>query len=99
VDIDEIKFLTPEEERQQDLAELVADQGADWMEHFKPGSFGCHELLDRTSVLADLVITRVRSHPACIQDPEWYALADQAADALSKLYQSVGAKHISEKAP
>jgi hypothetical protein len=34
------------------------------------------------------------SHPACVQNPEWYALARQAAEALHILYQKVGAAHL-----
>ena len=36
----------------------------------------------------------VVSHPACLQNAEWFALAEQAAAALRELYQRVGAEHL-----
>lgn len=60
----------------------------------EPGSFGCHELLDRTNILADQVDSLL-AHPACLQNPEWFALAHQAMTALHDLYQAVGAEHLS----
>lgn len=80
-----------EEERQSRAAELEADSGPGWADEYKPGSFGCHELLDRTNLVADNVEQFVLSHPACIQNAEWYGLADQAVTALRELYQRVGA--------
>lgn len=82
-----------EVERLHLINEMVAEEGADWLEQYKPGSFGCHELLDRTSVAAENVERSVLSHPACVQNPEWYALAEQAVSALNRLYQSIGAEH------
>jgi hypothetical protein len=86
-----------EEDRQRILQEAAEDNGPNWSEQFKPGSFGCHELLDRTSLVSDLLQQYVVSHPACALNPEWYALADRAASALCELYQRVGADHLSEK--
>jgi hypothetical protein len=63
-------------------------------ENYKPGTFGCHELLDRTLMAADLVERFVLSHPACAQNPAWYALAEQAASCLHELYQQIGAAHL-----
>ena len=88
------KTLETEQERQQLLDEMEADYGAGWREQFKPGSFGCHELLDRTSWLGDTLEAYVLSHPACIQNPQWYALANQAVTALRELYQRIGAEHM-----
>jgi hypothetical protein len=85
-----------EAERQHRVAELVADYGPDWSEQYKPGSFGCHELLDRTSLAADLVERYVSDHPACVQNPDWFALAEQAAAALHELYQRIGAEHLDD---
>jgi hypothetical protein len=91
------KLPDTEQERKQRLDELVAERGPDWLEQYKPGSFGCHELLDRTSTAGDFVEEIVLSHPACVQDAEWYALAEQAVTALRELYQRIGAKHLSEE--
>src|SRR3954468_4686349 len=90
---------TPEvqQERQQRLDEMAAGNSPGWLDDFKPGSFGCHELLDRTMMVAGIVEEYVLSHPSCLQDPEWFALARQAADALTDLYQRVGAMHLEEE--
>ena len=58
------------QERQQLLREITEDCGDDWPEEFKPGSAGCHELLDRTLLVADLLEKYVQSHPACVQRVE-----------------------------
>ena len=86
-----------EQDRQQRMNELAAESGPDWAKQYAPGSFGCHELLDRTSLAADMVEEFVLSHPACVQNAEWFALAEQAAAALRELYQRVGAEHLSSE--
>jgi len=83
-----------EEERQKRIDELTAEHGPEWELPFQPGSFGCHELLDRTFLLADLLEKSILTHPSCIRDPEWYALASRAVESLSELYQRVGADHL-----
>lgn len=80
-------------ERQRLVDDMIADDGAEWAEKYAPGTFGCHELVDRTAVAAELVERQILWHPACIQNPQWYALAEQAVAALNALYQQVGAKH------
>ena len=92
-----LKVSDTEQERRQLLDELLADHGPQWTEQYEPGSFGCHELLDRTALAADLVDRYVRTHPACIQNQEWFALAEQAAAALQELYQRIGAAHLDDK--
>jgi hypothetical protein len=91
-----IKPVDAEQERQQRVSELAAELGPDWAEQYKPGSFGCHELLDRTGLTSDMVEQLLLSHPACIQNAEWFALAEQAAAALRELYQRVGADHMND---
>lgn len=88
------KDLDTEQERQQLIEEMTAEYGPDWSEQYKPGSFGCHELLDRTCLVADTVEQYVLSHPACAQNREWYALAEKAVTALRELYQAVGQTHL-----
>jgi hypothetical protein len=90
------KISEAEQERQPRIDELAAEHGPRWIDRFKPGSFGCHELLDRTSMVAGLLDQYVLSHPACVMDPEWYALAWKASQALAELYHCVGASHLSE---
>jgi hypothetical protein len=88
------KSTDVEQDRQQRLEELREDYGLDWVGQYKPGSFGCHELLDRTAMAVDLVESQLLSHPACAQNAEWYALAEQAFSALHNLYQKIGEAHL-----
>ncbi len=83
------------EERKQLVEELIADQGPEWETRYTPGSVGCHELLDRTSLVMDTLDRFVLSHPACVQNEEWFALAHHAATMLGELYQKVGEAHLS----
>src|SRR5437899_361413 len=82
-----------EEERLRKIKEFT-DLGQDWAVGFEPGAQGCHELLDRTNLVADNVERYILDHPACIQNSQWYALAEQAVAALRELYQRVGAEHL-----
>jgi len=82
--------------RRRRIEELVSETGADWAEEFKPGSTGCHELLDRASIVADMIDRCLLGHPACLSNPEWYRLAEQASAAVLRLYQSVGAAHLDD---
>jgi hypothetical protein len=84
---------TIEEERLQKISEIIAESGEKWAAGFEPGSHGYHELLDRTNLLGDNVEQYILDHPACIQNPEWYALAEQAVSALRELYQRIGTEH------
>ncbi len=88
------KVLSPEQERQQLIEALCADEGQQWAEQYKPGSFGCHDLLDRTACAAEAVERYVLSHPACVRNEDWFALAEQAAAALHELYQRIGEEHL-----
>jgi hypothetical protein len=88
-----------EQERLRKAAELAADSGKDWAAACAPGSFGCHELLDRTAMLADMVEQQIQTHPACVANAEWFLLAEQAAAALRELYQQVGAEHLEPESP
>ncbi len=83
-----------EKERQRLIGEIRLECGPEWDVPYQPGSFGCHELLDRTSQLADQLEKSILDHPACIRDPEWFALATRAVNALRELYQRVGSEHL-----
>jgi hypothetical protein len=76
--------------RQEELEQLK-EEGPD---QDVPGSFGCHELLDRTSLLMNNVSEYVLTHSACVRNKEWYLLAHQAFENLFQLYQDIGAEHI-----
>ncbi|MGK7878450.1 MAG: hypothetical protein AB4426_35665 [Xenococcaceae cyanobacterium] len=85
---------TFETERQEALKVFLQNEGDQSLEEFSPGTKGCHELLDRTAMVSDLLERCILSHPACLQNPKWYILARQAADALHNLYQQVGTVHL-----
>jgi hypothetical protein len=80
-----------EQARRLRIDELRGESGEKWLDDFRPGSAGCHELLDRSHLVADMVEQFLCDHPACAQDPEWFRLATQAAESLHELYQQVGA--------
>jgi hypothetical protein len=89
-----------EKERIREVAELVQESGPDWDVGYKPGSFGCHELLDRTAMFAELLEQQIQRHPACVAKAEWFFLAEQAAAALLReLYQQIGAEHLAADGP
>lgn len=83
-----------EKERLQEIVDLSAESGPDWVGDNAPGSFGCHELLDRTAMFADLLEQQIQRHPACLANPNWYLRASQAAAILHDLYQQIGAEHL-----
>jgi hypothetical protein len=88
-----------ERDRLRLAAELAAESGETWADEYRPGSPGCHELLDRAALLADMLEQHLLGHPACVANPEWYRLAELAAAALHALYQQVGAEHLGGEAP
>ena len=83
-----------EQVREKLAADFAAEEGKDWAEPFRPGTFGCHELLDRTAMFAQLVEVQIQSHPACVANTEWFATAERAVAALNHLYQQIGAEHM-----
>ncbi len=99
MNVENLSASEVEQDRQRLARELAAESGEDWGEGYRPGSAGCHELLDRTALMADMVERHVLAHPACVARPEWYLLAEQAASALHALYQQVGAEHLVAEDP
>jgi hypothetical protein len=82
-----------EEDRSRQAGRLAAELGEKWAEENRPGSAGCHELLDRTALLSDMLERYLLGHPACVANSGWYMLAEQAA-ALRELYQQIGGEHL-----
>ena len=93
------KTCDVENDRLEQIRAFVAESGEGWDEEYRPGSAGCHELLDRTALLADMLERHLVGHPACVAKPEWYRLAQQAAGALHELYQQVGEEHLAAHEP
>lgn len=67
-----------------------------WPAQFAPGTFGCHEAMDRASLIGGLA-DDLSSHPAILRDPQWYQMAYQAAQLLYDLYQAIGAAHLNDE--
>ena len=64
--MDKTTELSAHQEWQEQLAVVAAEQEPGWETRYGPGSFGCHELLDRVLLLGDLVEGQVLEHPACV---------------------------------
>ena len=92
--MDKVAESAGHREWQEHLTAVAAEQEPDWEARYAPGSFGCHELLDRVNLLGDLVEGQVLEHPSCALQAEWYHLAAQAVEALRELYQRIGAEHL-----
>jgi hypothetical protein len=61
--------------------------------NFLPGTFGCHEALDRTSLIMEMV-GQLADHPAIKLNEEWQNLATDAHNKLFQLWQKIGEKHV-----
>ncbi|MFO0892803.1 MAG: hypothetical protein U0790_27140 [Isosphaeraceae bacterium] len=85
-----------EAERLARLAEFEDLGAPESRDRFVPGSFGCHELLDRTALLANSVEEWLLGHPACLSHPDWYRLAQGAFATLDELYRRIADAHIVE---
>lgn len=92
--LDVNRSVDSDQARQCKVDEMSADHGPNWRQQFAPGSFGCHEILDRVARSAEQIERDILDHPACIANAEWYNLADEAATALHELYQRIGAIHL-----
>jgi hypothetical protein len=80
-----------EVDRKQKLAEAREDLALGTVEErYGPGSFGYHELLDRTFLLMDNWESFIATHQATLLDPERYRKAREIADAMADFYQLVG---------
>jgi len=65
------------------------------VEGFGPGSFGFHELLDRTYLVADLFSEKVAGHPAA-EHPELAERVKKIEEDLFDLYQRIGGLHCAD---
>jgi hypothetical protein len=86
------------EQTRQERIHAIIDRrdysSAEMEEKFAPGSYGCHEALHVASMLEALVDERLCDHPAVLLNPEWFALAKKAQEALFALYQAIGDAHL-----
>ncbi|MCI4624463.1 MAG: hypothetical protein L3V56_00715 [Candidatus Magnetoovum sp. WYHC-5] len=88
------KTIVMEEQRQRLLQDLINEYGTELESQYKPGSFGCHELLDRTAFVTNIIEKFLLNHPSCIQKKEWFYLVEKAVESLNELYQAIGQQHL-----
>ena len=88
-------LIDPEPKRQALLREHEGSSAIVPAANYNPGSFGCHELLDRTALVVDILERHVVQHPTCVQKAEWFALAREASTILNRLYKEIGCEHLS----
>ena len=62
-------------------------------EGFEPGSFGFHEMLDRTGLMAELFSGSIVEHPAA-QHPKLAKRIERIEQQLFDLYQVAGGLHV-----
>jgi hypothetical protein len=91
--------ITETEQRRQELLRNFLGADGAVSTEFAPGSFGCHELLDRTALMMHVLEEQVVEHPACFQRPEWFSLAYRAVGLLNQLYQEIGSEHLTKLPP
>lgn len=63
-------------------------------EQYKPGSFGCHEVLHMTAFLSAAIDDNLMQHTAIKLNPKWWKLASEAHSKLFDLYQAIGEEHL-----
>lgn len=59
-----------------------------------PGTWGCHELLDRTCMILEILEEHIYKHPSIKYSKKWEKLASKAGKALAELYQEIGKVHL-----
>jgi hypothetical protein len=63
---------------------------------YGPGSFSCHEALDRVALLERLIDNELGEHPAIKANPAWLIRVETVCTELAKLYQEIGSVHLIE---
>jgi len=58
-----------EQDRQRQVRELCAESGAEWIEGYRPGSAGCHELLDRAALVAEVGAEHLSVENSRVESP------------------------------
>ena len=81
-------------QRQNRLDEAACDADGAIADGYRPGTVGCHELLDRLLITTRFLDDSLLYHPALLLVPEWFAVASQSVDLLNGLYQQVGASQF-----
>ena len=81
-----------EKQRKVDLKEAKkAFRGTDLQKRFGPGSFGHHEMIDRSFISLEMWDYVARS-PATVIDPELYEMADKIGHLMYEFYQTAARK-------
>ena len=83
-----------ENARQRAWGEIAEQNDSGWEAQWVPGTMGFHELCDRSMVLSGQVFDLLVEHPAAVLDPELYALAHAAHNALWQLHRAASIKCV-----
>lgn len=77
------------------LIEGINEHGSDFQlkERFKPGSYGCHEAIDRCDTVIDLIEDRLLSHPSIYLNQELYRKMRIAQQFLTDCYEELFTIH------
>lgn len=59
-------------------------------EEWRPGTGGCYEVLDRTSMFLDMIGIYILEHPAIVINKDWYTRAWKIHEAMCELYRDIG---------
>ena len=84
--------MTPDDEIEEERLDLLAeyDFNEPIDERFGPGTFGNHELLDRTYLMESSWRQFVLEHPTCFSDPGLFTQAKEIEARIADFYQAVG---------
>ena len=60
----------------------------------KTDPYAVHEVFHMSLYLAEQIESQLCENPVIIPRPEWYELANEAAEKLHALYQAIGREHV-----
>lgn len=64
-----------------------------------PGTWYCHEAIHSVSIFLNMWDQEVFSHPSILNNPEWFAKAEDILTKIYELYQDIGAEHLIDEEP
>ncbi len=73
---------------------LKKDELSSEKDNYVPGTFGCHEVLHLTNVVAKTFSEEIVGHPAIQNIPEWKEKAYKIEELLYDLYSAIASQHL-----
>jgi len=85
-----------EAERMEDLQKALEtyDSEDEIKRLFGKNTFGCHEAVDRSFMVAENWEHYVQNHPAILMDPEIYRMSKIVSSMMYEVYNSISTKDI-----